>query len=89
MKTLEELRKEIDAIDHELVELLAKRMHVVDEVGKVKKELQIEPLDTNRWQEVLESKLAMARELGLSEEFVKKIYDFIHEHALELEKKVR
>lgn len=37
MKTLDECRASIDAIDNELLELLNKRMKVVEEVGKIKK----------------------------------------------------
>lgn len=37
MKTLEECREQIDAIDDEILNLLNKRMRVVEEVGKIKK----------------------------------------------------
>lgn len=87
MKTLEELRKEIDALDHELLNILEKRFAVVKQIGAIKKEHGLSFLDEERWKEVLESKLAKARNLGLSEDFIKKMYEFIHEHALEVEKK--
>ena len=87
MKTLEELRKEIDALDQEILNILEKRFTVVKQIGAIKKSNGLPVLDEKRWQEVLESKLIKARDLGLSENFIKKIYDIIHDHALELEKK--
>ena len=75
-KQLDDLRKQIDEIDTAIVNLLAKRMKVVEKVGKYKKENNLPPLDKSRWQEVIKSKKG----------FVKKIYNIIHEEALKIEK---
>ncbi len=87
MSTLEELRKQIDILDSQLLDILRKRLDVVDGVGKTKKELGISPLDMNRWNQVLETQLKKAELLGLRKEFVKKILDTIHEEALLIEEK--
>lgn len=84
-KTLETLRKDIDAIDDEIIVLLAKRMDRVREVGKYKALRTIKPLDEKRWQSVLQSITAKAKKLHLSEELVKNIYKSIHKSALLLE----
>lgn len=83
---LETLREEIDAADQKLLEALAERMAVVKRVGEYKKQNNLPPLDQARWQKVLENKLARAKELGLSEDLVKEIYETIHKYALKLEK---
>jgi chorismate mutase len=85
-KTLEDLRKEIHAIDDELVKVLAKRMIVVREIGKFKKENNISVLDEKRWQEVLQGVLEHAKEHTISQNLVKNIYEEIHKAALEIEK---
>jgi len=54
-------------------------------IGMLKKAHGSEPLDQKRWQIVLQSKLALARSLGLSEKLVKEIYEQIHQAALEIE----
>lgn len=54
MSKLDELRIEIDKIDRELVNLFEKRMEVVTEVGKWKKENGIEIFDEKREEKVLE-----------------------------------
>lgn len=86
MKKLEELRKKIDACDTQLLVLIHKRLKVVKEIGELKKELKLKPLDPSRWSKVLEQGLTQAESLGLNREFVKKILDTIHKEALQIEK---
>ena len=49
---LNELRTKIDVIDHQLIETLAKRMRVSDEIGKVKAEQNVAILQSKRWNEI-------------------------------------
>jgi len=84
---LADWRKQIDRLDEELINVLAKRINIVKKIGKYKKENGIPPLDQKRWQEVLKSKLSKARLLNISEKFVERIYNIIHEHSLEIESK--
>lgn len=85
-KLLDDWRKQIDSIDEQLLHILAKRINTVREIGKLKKTHGIVPLDEKRWQEVLGSKLSKAKVLGLSKDFIKKLYDLIHEYSLEIER---
>ena len=75
---LKDFRKQIDEIDEQIVNLLAKRMQVVEKVGKYKKENNLPPLDNSRWQKVIESKKG----------FMKKIWKIIHDEALKVEKQI-
>ncbi len=84
-ESLAELRKQIDAIDEKLLDILAARMSVVERIGKYKKVRGIPPLDEERWREVLASKLSRARSLNISEVLVENLYNLIHAHALEIE----
>jgi len=86
MDKLNDLRKQIDVIDSQLIQVLSERLKVVDEVGKIKKKLGLKPLDPARWKLVLEKNLRQAESLGLRKEFIKKILDTIHEEALLVEK---
>ncbi len=78
MKYLEDLRKQIDSLDEQIVALLVKRMEIVKEIGKYKKENNLPPLDDIRWQEIIKSKKG----------FIKKIWEIIHKEALKIEKKI-
>ena len=84
-KTIDDLRKEIDALDDELMQILAKRTTVVQEIGKIKKQHKITPLDEKRWEEVLNRVFKNARKHNVPKELVKNIYNHIHKAALEIE----
>jgi chorismate mutase len=85
-KKLEEYRKEIDTIDQELLNILAKRFDIIREIGKLKKEKNILPLDEKRWEEVMGKINNKATKLNLPKIFVKNIYDEIHKAALMIER---
>jgi len=78
MKNIEDLRKQIDVLDDHIVSLLAKRMKVVKDVGKFKKENNLPPLDNKRWKEIIKTKKG----------FIKKIWEIIHNEALKIEKNI-
>lgn len=82
------LRQQIDEIDHKLIELLSQRMKLVTQVGMYKKNNHIPPLDTARWQQVVESRKKWAIECGLSPSFIEEIFDLLHEQALVIEEAV-
>lgn len=82
---LDALRIRIDQLDAELLKLLARRMDYATDIGRYKKDHNLTPLDTERWQAVLNSWLGQAETLELPAEFVTKLYDLIHQYALQVE----
>jgi chorismate mutase len=76
------IRTQIDALDHQIVQLLAERMQLVSQVAAYKKAHNLPPLDAARWQQVLTQKQELAKQLGLSTELVTNIYEAIHDAAL-------
>jgi chorismate mutase len=82
------LRKKIDSIDDEIVSLLSKRMAVVKEVGKLKKEHKVELLDVERLEELIETKKKKARIVGISQSFIEKLFMLIHDHSIKTQKKI-
>ncbi len=75
---LEQLRRQIDQYDHQLLELISKRMHISREIGRVKKEHNVTILQTRRWQYIYDRVKALGQELGLSEEFINHYMEAIH-----------
>lgn len=53
MERLHELRKEIDKIDKQIIELLEKRVRIAKEIGEIKRELNLPVRDEKREEEVL------------------------------------
>jgi chorismate mutase len=87
--SLDHLRKKIDELDAQLLEILSKRLEVVREVGRIKKEKGIPPLDEKRWQSVLKNILAKAKKQNIPEGLIENIYNKIHEFALDIEAKIK
>lgn len=65
---LEKQRAEIDAIDREIVELFERRMQVVVDVARIKKENGIAILDANREKEVIAKVQSYLKDAALKEE---------------------
>ena len=65
---LEKQRAEIDAIDREIVALFERRMQVVVDVARIKKENGIAILDANREKEVITKVQSYLKDATLKEE---------------------
>jgi chorismate mutase len=81
-ENLSELRRQIDAIDEQLIELLSKRMRVSREIGVYKKEHNMPVLQTQRYGKMLEDRSAMGESMELHPDFVKEILKEIHEESI-------
>jgi chorismate mutase len=82
-ENLSELRRQIDVIDENLLEVLAKRMRISREIGIYKKEHNMPILQTPRYGEILEKQTKAAIAMDLSPEFIKKIMTEIHEESVQ------
>lgn len=82
-ENIDELRARIDVLDADLLDLLASRMKVVDEIGKYKKQNNITILQPKRWDKILDKVSEKAREKGLDNEFLEKIFKAIHQASID------
>lgn len=80
---LQNLRKEIDDIDDEILNLLAKRMMVSEKIGDFKKQNKVAVLQMDRWKQVLEHHINKGVGLGLNDESVKEIFEIIHKDSID------
>lgn len=85
---LDAIRLKISQLDDELLEILSKRMQLVEEIGKYKKENNITILQAERWNKITEQAIEKGANRGLSSEFVKKYYDAIHIESINHQKKI-
>ena len=79
---LHQLRGQIDELDNQLMDLLAKRMRVCREIGTYKKEHNMTIVQTNRYNEILDKRGAQAALCGMSSEFAAQIFEHIHEESV-------
>ena len=76
------MRKEIDEIDDSLVQLLSRRMEISRRIGGYKKENNITILQTTRYNEILEKITQKGHMADIDENFLKKIFDTVHEESV-------
>ena len=76
------LRKQIDELDNQLIDLLAKRMRVCREIGQYKKEHNMTVLQTARYSEILEKRGAQGALCGMGALFMAKVFESIHEESV-------
>ncbi|MDH6355174.1 chorismate mutase [Dysgonomonas sp. PH5-45] len=79
---LSELRQQIDDLDSQMLELLARRMQVSQEIGIFKKEHGLTVVQNSRYNEILMKRMAQAREMGIRPEFVRMLLEAIHDESV-------
>lgn len=79
---IRQLRRQIDEIDNQLMNLLAKRMRVCREMGVYKKEHNMTVLQPSRYSEILEKRGAQGSLIGISPEAVAHIFEEIHQESV-------
>ncbi len=85
---LTKLRLQIDEFDAKILENMASRMAISEQIGQLKKEKNVAILQNQRWNAILERMLAFGKTNGLSEEFIVKIFKTIHQESIAKQEKV-
>ena len=88
MPTLEDLRKDIDRVDEVLVRLLNERARCACEIGRIKKEKNVEIYQPEREKQVLEHVKSVAAEGPLEPEAIARLFERIMDEARRLERRV-
>lgn len=86
--TLDELRKQIDALDNQLLDVLKERMKISEAIGKYKFENNITILQSRRYDEIMNDRNQRAISRGLNTEFTTKIFESIHEESINCQSNV-
>lgn len=81
-ETLEMLRLQIDQIDDELLELLARRMAVSRQIGEYKHTNNMSVLQPHRYNDLIERRGSQAEKLSLSADFIKALLATVHEESV-------
>jgi chorismate mutase len=86
--SLDDLRRNIDRVDEELVRLLNERARCACEIGRLKKELGIEVYQPEREKDVLNHVRAVASEGPLGPDAIVRLFERIIDEARRLERRV-
>jgi chorismate mutase len=82
---LESLRKQIDNVDHAILESLKNRMEIVKKIGKEKFNNKVTPLQVERMNSLLNDRIDFAKNLGLDQSFIKELYEGIHRESIKIQ----
>lgn len=87
--SIEELRKNLSAVDRRLVEMIAERQRIVGEIGKTKQTSGAGTRDYAREKDVLEMGRAQAAEMGVDPDLVEQLLEMLIRTSLESQERDR
>lgn len=76
------LRKQIDVIDNDLLDILTKRMRICREIGEYKKCHDMAVVQSTRYTEILDKRGVQASLCGISDQCVRTIFEAIHAESV-------
>ena len=82
------LRDRIDKIDDRIINLLSDRMGIAREIGVFKKKNNVTILQAKRWEEIIKRSRQLAREGGLSQEFIIDYIKAVHDESINQQESV-
>lgn len=85
---IRELRANISILDNQVVELFAKRMELVEQIGHYKKRNNIAIFQPNQWEEALAKFLKLSEDAELSKEFAAEVFKLIHQESIDIQSKI-
>ena len=84
-ESLMQLRRQIDQLDNELIEVLAKRMNISREIGAYKRDHNMPVVQPNRYGDIMNTRILAAKSMGIGEEFMRTLLSAIHEESVRLQ----
>jgi 3-deoxy-7-phosphoheptulonate synthase len=85
---LNDLRARVDRIDGYIIELLCERMGISEEIGELKKEEHLAIHQAERWSQIVKRALDKGKTGGLTEQFILKLFQQIHNESIYHQSKV-
>ena len=70
------------SIDADLLQKFMERMQVIEKIGEYKLENNVTILQLERWKEILSTRSVHGKNIGLNEEFVRKLLQLIHKESI-------
>lgn len=84
-ESLMQLRRQIDQLDNELLEVLAKRMNISREIGEYKKNHNMPVVQATRYGDIVNTRVIAAKQMGMSEDFMRSVLASIHEESVRIQ----
>ncbi|MBO4600493.1 MAG: bifunctional 3-deoxy-7-phosphoheptulonate synthase/chorismate mutase type II [Bacteroidales bacterium] len=81
------LREQIDLLDSQLLQTLAARFGVAQEIAEVKERGNLAVYQPKRWESLLQQRRESAVELGMDPDFVKEFFEKIHAESVRVQER--
>ena len=88
LSTLEDIRDKIDELDNNIINLLSARMEMARTIGLNKKNKGVTILQNDRWSEIVQNRTKQGMKKQLTEEFMMKLFEIIHQESIHHQKQV-
>ena len=79
---LDKFRHKVDLLDTQIIELLAERFNVIEQIGDYKKERNLAVYQPDRWQDVMQSRINEGMKRNMTEKFMKSLLFAVHEESV-------
>ena len=86
--TLAILREQIDLLDDEVMQKLSARMKISEKIGQYKKENNVTILQVNRWEEIIHTRVALGKAMGLDEGFTRDLLRLVHHESIQVQTRI-
>ena len=86
--SLQQLRHEIDLLDDDIFRKICARAKIVERIGRYKQENNVTILQVERWEEIIRTRSALGRELGIDDDFVMDLLRLIHHESIRVQERV-
>jgi chorismate mutase len=81
-------RSEIDKLDEEIIQLIAQRMKIAEGIGDYKREHNMTIFQLDRYMEIMKTRSSMAKDLGLSDDFIRQFLEQLHKESIRTQTKI-
>ena len=82
LNRLDQYRDQIDSIDYQMLELLSKRMGIVENIGTYKLNNNVTIFQLKRWLEMSKTRNEFGESIGLDKHFIKKLLQLVHRESI-------
>ena len=85
---LEELRNQVDSVDHQVIELLSRRMELSEMLGEYKCKNNVAVLQMDRWLEILKTRIEHGKSVGIDPAYTEKYLKLLHQESIRIQTNV-
>ncbi|MDO5510373.1 MAG: bifunctional 3-deoxy-7-phosphoheptulonate synthase/chorismate mutase type II [Weeksellaceae bacterium] len=85
LRDIENLRRQIDAKDREILQMIVERMKIASEIGQVKNNHNITIYQPKRWKFIQEHLREIGESQGLSAEFIHRFLSALHQESIQVQ----